>query len=121
VKDRRGPPEKWPKRRARKSGKLGGLRGGLSDEKDALYRGVDRLSVATSGDGDAGRRSHPEDGLCREHTALLLQHDENTFEIRNDLFFTPPFADRSCVPDASSRCAFLPATRSSEQILQYRA
>jgi putative transposase len=66
VKNRRGPPEERSKRRERKSDKLGGLRGALSDEKDVLYRGVDRLRVTTSGDGDTGGRSHPEDGLSTQ-------------------------------------------------------
>src|SRR6202453_452096 len=55
-------PENWSRRRERKSGKMGGLKGGLSDEKDSIQRGTDRLRIAASGDGDTGGRSNPEDG-----------------------------------------------------------
>jgi len=41
---------------------MGGLKGGLSDEKDSIQRGTDRLRIAASGDGDTGGRSNPEDG-----------------------------------------------------------
>src|SRR5271156_3253217 len=55
-------PKNWSRRRERKSGKMGGLKGGLSDEKDSIQRGTDRLRIAASGDGDTGGRSNPEDG-----------------------------------------------------------
>src|SRR5271170_5793185 len=55
-------PKNWSRRRERKSGKMGGLKGGLSDEKDSIQRGTDRLRIAASGDGDTGGRGNPEDG-----------------------------------------------------------
>src|SRR5271156_6245570 len=55
-------PENWSKRSERKSGKMGGLKGGMSDEKDPLYGRADWLRIAASGDGNTGGRGDPEDG-----------------------------------------------------------
>jgi putative transposase len=46
--------ENWSKPSERKSGKIGSLKGGLSDEKDALHGRADCLRVAASRDRDTG-------------------------------------------------------------------
>src|ERR1700723_805686 len=57
-----GLPENWSKGRGRKSGQMGGLKRGWSDEKDPLYGGADGLRVAASRYRDTSGRSNPEDG-----------------------------------------------------------
>src|ERR1700730_13517664 len=62
-------PENRSKPRERKSGKMGGMKGDLSDEKDPLYGRADCVRVAASGDGNTRGRGNPKSGSL--HANLL--------------------------------------------------